>query len=360
MTKSCNTDTGTEAWIRRAFYRQLCDSPQGAGIPLFAQAWWLDAACPKAWTVLTCPDRPVSPDCASETAYREAPAPKNVWPKAAMPVHTPYGNTVQPALFSQHTSIWISPDNQTKEHKILRELAEALSRYRYVYVQFPTTQREAIAFYWKGLALNVRYSYRLEKLSGWREQGGPEGVEEALRAGMGRDSRRRLRLAEAQGIAVRPCSSEEMLRLYRQTFAAQGIRKGEAETACLKRLIETALDRRQGLLWGGYDAEGRLLSAAFVSWQGRTAYYVAGGSLKTKPPHAHAQTLVLFKAIVHCASFCDIFDFEGSMVEGIAQFFQGFGAVPRPYIALCGRQPGLWTRARRKIGRRFRSRPPQI
>lgn len=360
MTKSCNITANKEAGLRRTFYRRLCDSPQGADIPLFAQAWWMDAACPEAWTVLTCPDRPVSQDGASETAYGETPAEKNVGPKAAMPVHTPYGNTVQSALFTQHTSIWLSPDNQTKTHKVLHELAETLSRYRYVYVQFPTTQREAIAFYWKGLALNVRYTYRLEKLSRWRERSGPESVEEALRAGMGRDSRRRLRLAEAQGIAVRPCSTEEMLRLYRQTFAAQGIRKGEAETACLKRLIETALARRQGLLWGGYDAEGRLLSAAFVSWQGRTAYYVAGGSLKTKPPHAHAQTLVLFKAIVHCASFCDIFDFEGSMIEGIAQFFQGFGAVPCPYIALCGRQPGLWTRARRKIGRRFRSRPPQI
>lgn len=344
----------TEAEARRIFYRGLCDCPQGADIPLFAQAWWLDAACPEAWTVLTCPDRP-------DEAVGLAEIPDgNVGPRAAMPVHTPYGNTVQAAPFTQHTSIWLSPDNQTKAHKILRELAEALSRYRYVYVQFPTSQQQAQAFYFKGLGLNVRYTYRLEDLSAWREQGGAEGVEEALRAGMGRDSRRRLRLAEASGITVRPCSTEEMLRLYRQTFAAQGIRKGGAETACLKRLIETALDRRQGLLWGGFAADGRLLSAAFVAWQGRTAYYVAGGSLKGKPPHTHAQTLVLFKAIAHCAAFCDIFDFEGSMIEGIAQFFQGFGAVPRPYIALCGRQPGLWTRARRKLGRLFGNRPPQI
>lgn len=345
MTRYCNTDISTKAGAGRACYRNLCDSPQGADIPLFAQAWWLDAACPSAWTVLTLPAEPERPPLPNETAHG------NGWPKAAMPVHTPYADTVRTALFSQHTAIWISPENQTKEHKILRKLADALSHYRYVYVQFPTEQRQAQPFYWRGLDLRVRYSYRLETLREWRESAGSDGVENALRAGMGRDSRRRLRMAEAQGITVKPCSIDEFCRLYRQTFAAQGLRKDKAETDALARLIGAAQERRQGLLWGGYDTAGRLQAAAFVAWQGRTAFYVAGGSLKSKPPHAHAQTLVLFKAIVHCAAFCDIFDFEGSMIEGIAQFFQGFGAVPRPYIALCGRQPGFCTRARRKLKR---------
>ncbi|MDE7148817.1 MAG: GNAT family N-acetyltransferase, partial [Bacteroidales bacterium] len=262
---------------------------------------------------------------------------------------------VRPPFFSQHTAIWLSPENQTKEYKILRELADALSRYRYVYVQFPTEQRLAQPFYWKGMDLHVRYSFRLEELRNWRERDGDgtAALENALRTGMGRDSRRRLRSAEAGGITVRPCSPEEMLRLYRQTLAARGLRKNEAETACLARLIAVAQQRRQGLLWGGYDAAGRLQAAAFVAWQGRTAFYVAGGSLKRQPPHTHAQTRVLFKAIEHCSGFCDIFDFEGSMIEGIAQFFQGFGATPRPYIALCGRRPGLWTRAWRRLGRIF-------
>lgn len=331
MTKSCNIKTNSEAELRRRGYRALCESPQGRDIPLFAQAWWLDTACPEAWTVLTAPG---TPD----------------W-TAAMPVHTPYGDTVQPPRFTQHTSIWLSPDNQTKEHKILTDLAEALSRYRYVYLPLPTPQRQALPFYWRGLDLRVRYSYRLENLRVWREQGGSEAVEAALRAGMGRDSRRRLHLAEAAGITVKPCSTTDFCRLYRQTFAARGRHTSETETACLTRLVETACQRRQGLLWGGYAPDGRLLSAAFVAWQGDTAFYVAGGSLRQKPPHAHAQTLVLFKAIAHCAAFCDVFDFEGSMIEGIAQFFQSFGATPRAYITLNGRRPGRCKRAWRKLGR---------
>lgn len=343
MTKSCNIKTNSEADLRRGGYRALCDSPKGASIPLFAQAWWLDTACPEAWTVLTVPD---APDWTADKSGR-------TWPLAAMPVHTPYGNTVQPPLFTQHTSIWLSPDNQTKEHKILTDLAEALNRYRYVYLQFPTRQRQAQPFYWRNLDLRVRYSYRLENLRAWREQGDTAAVETALRAGMGRDSRRRLHLAEEAEITVKTCSIADFCRLYRQTFAARGHHTTETEIACLTRLVETACQRRQGLLWGGYAPDGRLLSAAFVAWQGDTAYYVAGGSLRQKPPHAHAQTLVLFKAIAHCAAFCDIFDFEGSMIEGIAQFFQGFGATPHPYIALNGRRPGLCKRVWRKLGRLF-------
>lgn len=341
MTKSCNIKTNKEADRRRRFYRTLCDSPQGADIPLFAQAWWLDTACPEAWTVLTVPD---TPDWTAVDAGHAASM-------AAMPIHTPYGDTVRNALFTQHTAIWLSPDNQTKEHKILTDLATALSRYRYVYLQFPTPQRQALPFYWRNLDLRLRYSYHLENLRAWRGTGGTEAVETALRAGMGRDSRRRLHLAETYGITVKPCSASDFCRLYRQTFAARGRRIADTETVCLTQLIEAACQRRQGLLWGGYTPDGELLSAAFVAWQGDTAYYVAGGSLRRKPPHAHAQTLVLFKAIAHCAGFCDIFDFEGSMVEGIAQFFQGFGAAPHPYITLNGRRPGLCKRAWRKLGR---------
>ena len=352
MTKSCNIKTNSEADLRRRFYRALCGSPQGLDIPLFAQAWWLDTACPEAWTVLTVPETPDWTAAASD--------PTRVL--AAMPVHTPNGNTVQNPLFTQHTFIWLSPDNQTKEHKILTDLAAALSPYRYVYLQFPTRQRQAQPFYWRGLDLRLRYSYRLENLRAWRQEGDAAAVETALRAGMGRDSRRRLHLAEAAGITVKPCSTADFCRLYRQTFAARGRHTSETETACLTRLIEAACQRRQGLLWGGYAPDGALLSAAFVAWQGDTAYYVAGGSLRRKPPHAHAQTLVLFKAIAHCAGFCDVFDFEGSMIEGIAQFFQGFGATPHPYIALQGRRPGPCKRAWRKLNRLIRrptGRPPK-
>ncbi|MDE6105475.1 MAG: hypothetical protein K2F84_00075, partial [Bacteroidales bacterium] len=157
MTKSCNIRTNSEADLRRSSYRALCGSPQGLDIPLFAQAWWLDTACPEAWTVLTVPEAPE-------------------W-TAAMPVHTPYGNTVQLPRFTQHTFIWLSPDNQTKEHKILTDLASALSRYRYVYLQFPTRQRQALPFYWRGLNLHLRYSYRLENLRAWRQPGDAAAVE---------------------------------------------------------------------------------------------------------------------------------------------------------------------------------------
>ena len=388
MTKYCNIRTNKEDEARRAFYRRLCEgacggsdagsrdgadgsaggrSSQAADIPLFAQAWWLDAACPDAWTVLTYPEdggatgfeanatdnatadatgRIPTGGAASDKASATSGKGAEAEILAAMPVFTPYGNTVVMPPFTQTSYIWQNPDSQVKKHKILRALAESLARYRYVYLQLSPGQWQALPFYWRGLNLGVRYTYRLSDLERWRKEG---DVATALREGMGRDSRRRLRMAEDQGIEVKPCPVEEAAALCRQTLAARGERMSEAQTACLKRLMTTTLERRQGLVWGGYDAEGRLLSTAFVAYQGRTAYYVAGGSEKASSPHTHAQTLVLFKAVVHCAEFCDIFDFEGSMIEGVAQFFQGFGSAPHPYLTLSGRRPGLCLRAWRKF-----------
>ncbi|MDE7149180.1 MAG: hypothetical protein K2O01_02035, partial [Bacteroidales bacterium] len=97
MTKYCNISTNRHADALRAFYRKLCDSPQGAGIPLFAQAWWLDTVCPDAWTVLTYPAGATPTDTASAAG----------WPTAAMPVHTPYADTVRPPFLSQQPAIWL-------------------------------------------------------------------------------------------------------------------------------------------------------------------------------------------------------------------------------------------------------------
>lgn len=393
MTKYCNIRTNkedrarrtearraaaqlveAEAEARRAFYRGLCEGAcggsdagsrddadgsadgvggkhgsQAADIPLFAQAWWLDAACPEAWTVLTYPEDGgavgfgASAAGAASADTADGAAAEIL---AAMPVFTPYGNTVMMPPFTQTSYIWQNPDSQVKKHKILQGLAESLARYRYVYLQLSPGQWQAQPFYWRGLDLGVRYTYRLSDLGQWHAEGSQEAVMKHLRAGMGRDRKQRLHMAEVQGLEVKPCPVDEAVALCRQTLIERGERMDEAKTTYLKRLINITLERKQGLVWGGYDAEGRLLSTAFVVWQGRTAYYVAGGSVKTSP---HAQTLVLFKAIVHCAEFCDIFDFEGSMIEGIAQFFQGFGSTPHPYLTLSGRRPGLCLRAWRKF-----------
>ena len=56
-----------------------------------------------------------------------------------------------------------------------------------------------------------------------------------------------------------------------------------------------------------------------------------------------AQSLVLWKAIQHASTVSSVFDFEGSMVEGIENFFRQFGGnrvinyniVKQPFLGDC-------------------------
>ncbi|WP_298543072.1 GNAT family N-acetyltransferase [uncultured Porphyromonas sp.] len=108
----------------------------------------------------------------------------------------------------------------------------------------------------------------------------------------------------------------------------------------LRRLVTAAVTRRQGallLLLSPHTDE--LVTGAFVAHHAGTAYYIAGGQVRT-PEGEDAMALLLDRLITWSRETgCHTFDFEGSMQRGIAFFFRSFGAVPHPYLRLqAGRQ----------------------
>lgn len=108
----------------------------------------------------------------------------------------------------------------------------------------------------------------------------------------------------------------------------------------LRRLVTAAVTRRQGallLLLSPHTDEP--VAGAFVAHHAGTAYYIAGGQVRT-PEGEDAMALLLDRLITWSRETgCHTFDFEGSMQRGIAFFFRSFGAVPHPYLRLqAGRQ----------------------
>ena len=74
-------------------------------------------------------------------------------------------------------------------------------------------------------------------------------------------------------------------------------------------------------------------AGAFAHWNG-TAYYLAGAQLPGQPDEG-AMYRLLWEAILNAQrKGCTIFDFEGSMIPGVARFFRQFGSTPVPYFSL--------------------------
>lgn len=73
------------------------------------------------------------------------------------------------------------------------------------------------------------------------------------------------------------------------------------------------------------------VGSMLTAWDETMSYYIAGGRMASEDSlSAHA--LLMHTAIADAHSHSRSFDFEGSMVSGIANFFQSFGARPTPYF----------------------------
>ncbi|MDR2765477.1 MAG: GNAT family N-acetyltransferase [Tannerella sp.] len=305
-------------------YHTLCRTEES--IPLFSRDWWLDAACGEAnWNVLLTEE--------------------NQQVRAAWPLYQPCAHLVTMPPCTQTMGIWFAPFPDDMKYASVLERRQSLCKQfidrlkpRFFLQNFPYTFTDWLPFYWAGYRQTTRYTYLLHNLKDTEHLW--NGMNQNLRRNI-RKAREQYRITVQKGIPV-----DDFLRIQAQTFERQHKRNTQPDEV-LRRLVNVCRARQQGELWGGYDDAGRLHAAAFVAWQKRSAYYLAGGgdpSLRFSGAHS----LVLWEAIRFAAGHSETFDFEGSMLPGVERFFREFGGVQTPYFSISKGRLSLIDRARIK------------
>lgn len=109
----------------------------------------------------------------------------------------------------------------------------------------------------------------------------------------------------------------------------------------LKSLIAYALFKGAGEISGVYSVENELCAAVFFCrWKERVIYMNAVSSEEGK--ESRAMFLLVGRFIENSANHNLVLDFEGSMLPGVARFFEGFGATPEVYYQMkFNRLPGV-------------------
>lgn len=292
----------------KELYRNLCDSE--ATIPLFSQAWWLDAVAGDNWDV--------------------ALVKKGNQVIGALPyvVKKKYGFTLltQPSL-TQTLGPWIKPTQKSYPKKlayekdVLGELAGQLPACDYYGQNWHCDQLNWLPFYWRGFEQTTRYTYRLPLTSS------EEQLWNALQQNIRGDIRK---AKEREGVIVREGSLGEFLALNAMVFQRQGrALPYSAEFVARIDAATSARNARDCLVAEGPD--GKLHAGAYIVRSGNTAYYLMGGG-DPELRNSGATSLVLWEAIRRQPETIKVFDFEGSMIEPIERFFRAFGAVQTPYF----------------------------
>lgn len=291
-------------------YRGLCNSDET--IPLFHQAWWLDAVCGKnGWNVVThCRDGRII---------------------AALPYvnKRKYGfSQIGQPHFTQTLGVWLAPNSAKyvkkigQEKEILFSLIDSLPKHNVFFQSFHHSFVNWMPFYFRGFEQTTKFSYVIEDLSDinqvWKD--------------MSTAVRTDVRKAEKTVSIVNNISADLFYNIICKTYGRQGIKvpyTQERFSGFFQKLVHYGA----GKIFAAVDDKKRIHAVVLIVWDKNCAYYLMGGG-DPELRNSGGATLCLWEAIKFSSTVTKAFDFEGSMVEGIESFFRGFGGKQKPYYRI--------------------------
>ncbi|MFA5045982.1 MAG: hypothetical protein WC542_08640 [Paludibacter sp.] len=115
----------------------------------------------------------------------------------------------------------------------------------------------------------------------------------------------------------------------------------------LLNLVERGLNEKAMKLYGVFTAENVMVAALCLMHSEKRLTYLMPISNQLGK-ESSAMFYLIDHIIRHEAEKNKIFDFEGSRIEGVARFYQGFGAINQPYYILKHFRPSFLIRKKNK------------
>lgn len=268
---------------------------------VFEQPWWLDIVAPGQW---------------GEAVVKEGDEVVARLPYVCKKGHItmpPLTQTLGPWMKSEYRQFQPGNTQLSKQKELISALLEQLPPHMGFSMTFDSANDYILPYRWLGYRYEPTFSYRLGDLSD----------PDALYANFNKTAKKNIKAARNKTTLVEQPTAGMLLDLLDKTFQAQG-RKWPHDREMTRCIIETAAENGHGKLIAAQDAEGNIHSGAFLLYDENVCYYLLGGS-DSAFRSSGAQSLVLWEAIRFAACVSKAFDFEGSNVEGIENFFRQFG-----------------------------------
>lgn len=283
-----------------------------SSLPIWHQPWWLDATV-------------------GQESWDAAVANRGPEVLAALPYvkQHRFGLTIlsQPPL-TPSLGPWFSGGvgpALSQQHKLLDELLAALppaAAYRQNWMPEATNW---LPFYWAGYSQSTAYTYRLDL----------GATEDDLWKRLSNSCRKTIRRSQER-YALRVDivrDLDDLWRLHTQVFARQDMEVPDSRDL-LERIVYAGTAHDALTIYMARDDQGTPHAGVMVVHDQVRSYDLLGG---TSQDHRHsgAKNLVLWHAILDARKRGrKIFDFEGSMLRPIENFFRSFGPVQNPYFSV--------------------------
>lgn len=288
-------------------YKQLCDTQPD--IPLFMQYWWMQAVCiGKEWDVLLSFDPQGNIQGALPYLFRKRMGMKYI----VCPQET------------QINGLWTLA-SLTKEQRqsVYDDIIQQLNQLglAYYYQHFPLHSEAPDYFDKHKFTCKKRWTYRIDDLSNL----------DYVISQFSKNKKRQLQKAFSLH-ADFSLTADEFYHFHVLCLQEQG-KTISYSKEFFHSLYTAATERQQGQIIAIKNAEGTLLSALFLVWDHQAAYYLIPCYSKTYAATG-ASALNVLEAIKFARQHVNVFDFEGSMIKGIANSYRQFGTTKHEYYSV--------------------------
>jgi len=278
---------------------------------LFTQRWWVESVTQGQGRLLGCFD--------GDRLLGGMP----IWPcrrlgvlRLRQPPLTPYWGPLLCPLEGK-------PQTQasTRMH-ILRALAEALTAWPDIIMPWHHSLDNWLPFYWNGFTQTTRYTYRIRDLSDLAR------LEKNRHESIGQQLRR----AERDGLHLDEMVDPDVVaRLSLLSMVRQGASSSPEIRQFWPALAHAARARQCFYTNAAVDSAGNVHSATAMVWDDRCAYAIVNG-IDPQFRNSYGSTLTMWREIEYAAGVVPEFDFEGSIAEGVEQFYRRFGGELCPVL----------------------------
>ena len=289
-------------------YNKVC---QEHDMPIFMQAWWMDAVCAgKQWDVLLNMDTEGNVRAALPYLLRERLKMRYI----VMPQMTQIGG------------IWLREDIREDTQQI-QEICQDFTlklkelHLAYYYQHYPIDSAAPEVMATLGFKVHERVTYQLNGLSDLN----------AVIDHFSKNKKRQLQKALALH-ADFTLNVEDFYRFHEECMRLQG-KKISYTREFLLVLERKTRRQQQSQIIAIRDADNALHAAALVVWDSHSMYYLIPCYSPTYK-NSGAGALLVLEAIKLARQKGVSFDFEGSMIRGIANHYKQFGSTPTTYYSV--------------------------
>ena len=297
----------------KVIYRSLCETHKE--IPLFLQAWWLDATSKENWDVIFAK---IHDEIVGFFVF-------SYQKKLGKTIVTNLPLTQYSGPFIFYPTNLNKSDIHSFENKVYTSIIEQLDSKNIDFIEinchhsFKNWQQ----FFWSGYKQTTKYTYILENISN----------KETLLKEMSYSQRaKRIKKAKNDYYFSLELSAEEFYDFYKSNLKDLDKTIFYSKDFFLK-LYNAAKERNQGQIISIYSKDNELLAALWTIWDSEFAYNMIMTSDKKKKC-SEGTTLLIWETIDFLKDKTKNYDFEGSMIKGVALRNQSYGATALPYHSI--------------------------